>query len=232
MDWNALLISMELKAETDESLTPILMRHWDLFPELFLQPEQAQQPRLTRKWAKLPACVSWDWLYRNSQIPSRNQARIICKWCKQASTISLSITAKAITPMGRFAEGLYRTWIKLDNGFLNQPLPRDLVEERQSHKIRQAFSFSLPIQTRDANVGIIHTRSVYSEQVPRILPGPRDRRMTAGGTIEWEISGFFPAPNTPHTNQQSDMSEPSPEPTPDSEAPPRDLRKSPFHLLR
>ena len=43
--------------------------------------------------------------------------------------------------------------------------------------------------------------------------------MTAGGTIEWERSGISPTPNTPHTNQQGGMSEPSPEPTPDSEAP-------------
>ena len=46
MDWNALLISMEFKADTNESLTPILMRRWALYQELLLQPEQAQQPHL------------------------------------------------------------------------------------------------------------------------------------------------------------------------------------------
>ena len=131
----------------------------------------------------------------------------------------MSITARAITPMGHLVAGPYRTWIKLDNGFLNQPLPRDSDELRQSHQIRQALSLSLPIQTRDAVFGIIHFRSVYTEHVPRVMPGPRDRRMIAGGTIQWERLDLTPSPNTPRTNPQGETSEPSPEPLPDSEDP-------------
>ena len=123
MVWNALLISMELRAETDQTLTPFLRRHWDFYLELLLQPEQPQQLRLTQDWAKVLACVSWDWLYANSQVPDRNQARIACKWCKQESAITMSITARAMTPMGHLVAGLYRTCIKLDNGFLNSHCP-------------------------------------------------------------------------------------------------------------
>ena len=47
---------------------------------------------------------------------------------------------------------------------------------------------SLFIQTRDAVFGILHTRSVYSDAVPRSLPGIRERTMVAGGSIEWEIT--------------------------------------------
>ena len=218
MNWNALLISMELRAETDQTLTPILRRHWDLYQELLLQPERPQQVRLSQDWAKVLACISWDWLYANSQVPARNQSRIACKWCKQEPTITMSITARAMTPMGHLVAGPYRTCIKLDNGFLNQPLPRDSDIVRQPHQIRQALSLSLPRQTRDAVFGIIHTRSVYTEQVPRVMPST-DRRMTAGGTIQWERTHLTPAPSTPMTNSQGETSEHSPEPLPDSEDP-------------
>ena len=192
MDWNALLISMELRAQADQNFTPILKRHCDFYLELLMQPEQAQQTWLTKEWAKVLASVSWEWLFSSNHVLARNQARIACKWCKEESTISLRITARAITPTGHLAAGPYRTWVKLDNGFLCQPAPDSPAEPRQAEHIRQALNQSLPIQTRDALFGIIHTRSVYSEQVPRVFPGGRERRMTAGGSIEWERRAFYP----------------------------------------
>ena len=150
------------------------------------QPEPIQQRRFTKEWATVLASVSWEWLYADNQLPSRNQTRIACKWCKEGSTISLRIMARAVTPMGHLAAGPYGTWVKLDNGFLRVPTIHHADGRRPAQQIREELSLSLQIQTRDTNFGIIHSRSVYSEQVPRVLPGPRDRRMTAGGSIEWE----------------------------------------------
>ena len=219
MDWNALLIGMELRAETDQALKPILQGHWELYVTLLMQPEQPQQLRLTKEQAKILACVSLDWLYLNDQVPARNQTRISCKWCKQESIINMSITARAITTMGHLVAGPYRTTVKLDNGFLSLPLPRDSTVVRQPHQIRPALGLSLTIQTRDAVFGMLHSRSVYSEQVPRVLPGPRDRSLISGGTIHWRRTESFPPPIAPDSNIQAEISEPSPEPIPESADP-------------
>ena len=125
MDWNGLLIALELRAQTDQNPAPSLKRYWENFLELLKQPEQAQQRRFTKEWATVLASVSWEWLYAGNQVPARNQTRVACKWCKQESTISLRILARAVTPMGHLVAGPYGTWVKLDNGFLCLPAPNN-----------------------------------------------------------------------------------------------------------
>ena len=90
--------------------------------DVLAQPEPVHHVRLTKEWAKVLASVSWVWIYANNQFPYRNQTKVACKWCKQESTISLSVISRAVTPMGELVAGLYGTFVKLDSGFVGLPV--------------------------------------------------------------------------------------------------------------
>ena len=219
-DWNSLLTAMELRGVTHPAMAPILQEHWQQFTALLQEPEPPVQLRLSLVYASTLACVAWAWLYASDPVPARNPVRIACKWCKQESIINLSITAQATTTMGHLGTEPYTTNVTLDNGHLGLPLLRDSTLLRYPYEVRQALSVSLPRQVRDAVYGILHTRSVYSEQVPRILPEKEHRSLIGGGSIHWRRPIPTSVPNGPDPNPRTGNSEPSPEPTPASEETP------------
>jgi len=219
-DWNSLLIAMELRGVTDPAIAPILQEHWQQYMVLLQEQEPHIQVRLSVVHASTLACVAWTWLYASDPVPARNPVRIACRWCKKESVINLSITARATTTMGHLSAEPYTTNVTLDNGHLGLPLLRDPSVHRSPYEVRQALSVSLPRQIREAVYGIIHTRSVYSEQVPRILPIREHRSLIGGGTIHWRQSMSTSTPNGQDANLRPGDSEPSPEPTPASEETP------------
>ena len=154
------------------------------------QPEPGHPIRLKKEWATIIASVTWVWLYSTDQYPIRNQTRVSCKWCKQVFTVLIEITSRAVTPMGQIISDRYGTRVRLDNGFVALPTNRQPPAATIAEQINPPFidqmcpRGSLPIQTRDAVFGNLHTRSVYLDAVPRTLPGIRERTMVAGGSIE------------------------------------------------
>ena len=217
LDWNVYVVALEIEVRRTNAPEIHLINAWSDFSDLLQQPEPGQPIRLTHEWAKQIASVTWVWLYSTDQYPIRNQTRVSCKWCKQNSIVLIEITSRAVTPMGQLIAGPYGTRVRLDNGFVGLPansqLPATTIAEQINPSLidQMCPRGSLPIQTRDAVFGILHTRSVYSDSVPRILPGIRERTMVAGGSIEWESiqnhlrdqSPTFPSPNHLHLTRKT-----------------------------
>ena len=158
----------------------------------------------------------------NRPIPNSEPNKSVLQMVQAKLYNTIEITSRAVTPMGQLIAGPYGTIVRLDNGFggfptSSQPPATTIAEQINPSLIDQMCPRgSLPIQTRDDVFGILHTRSVYSDTVPRTLPGIRERTMVAGGSIEWESTENSETTDQDHpADAGTKHPEPSPEPTPD-----------------